>query len=195
MSCSVVESYCCLGRICCLPLQGRKISSSVWTLEDNNYYRLNVTTSDLGCESCLRIHFLSDQSFKKGGNGLTAAELFLCGNQACGVLLGQVSDLVLEREGVPIITFCFSQLCCDKYRCFDTWMILAEEGMYSHFLCDVFIFIICISVHYNSWRILCTLIWHCMVWWKVTASLEKSTASIFRVEKYTESHPRRQQLS
>jgi len=65
---------------------------------------------------------LSDQSFKKGGNELTAAELFLCGNQACGVLLGQVSDLVLEREGVPIITFCFSQLCCDKYRCFDTWM-------------------------------------------------------------------------
>jgi hypothetical protein len=96
--------------------------------------------------------------------------------------------LGLEREGVPIITCCFSQLCwCDKYKCFDTWMILAEEGMYSHFHCEVFTSIICISVHYKSWRILCALIWYCMVSWKVTASLGKSTASIFRV-KDTQNH-------
>ena len=36
MSCSMVEIYCCVGRICCLPLQGRRINSSAWThfLED-----------------------------------------------------------------------------------------------------------------------------------------------------------------
>ena len=33
-----------------------------------------------------------------------------------------------------------------------------------------------------------------MVWWKVTASLGKSTASIFRVEEHMESQPRRQQF-
>jgi hypothetical protein len=48
---------------------------------------------------------------KKVETDLLQQNYFFAGIKHVVLLLGQVFDLVLEREGVPIITLCFSQLC------------------------------------------------------------------------------------